>query len=271
MPVQNNQDRTYRHRRTAGACMIGIALGGFFDGILLHQILQWHHLFSAVTDGGAPLDLRSQILADGIFHLLHYVLALIGAACLWSGRHSLQEAGATRSVAGWALAGFGSWHAFDAVVSHWVLQIHRIRMDVEHPLLWDLAWLLPFGILPLVFGIRLLGTRGNDGGSPPSRGGRVAALLTMAAMVAGPVAALPPKVEAGAGTTLAVFRPGLSLDDIIAAADAVDGRLLWTDARRGVWLISLGPGVRASRLYRHGALMVSGGSIPVGCLNWTPV
>ena len=26
----------------------GMALGGFFDGILLHQVLQWHHLLSAV-------------------------------------------------------------------------------------------------------------------------------------------------------------------------------------------------------------------------------
>lgn len=25
---------------------LGFALGGFFDGILLHQILQWHHLLS---------------------------------------------------------------------------------------------------------------------------------------------------------------------------------------------------------------------------------
>src|SRR5687768_8252330 len=28
--------------------VLGFALGGFFDGILLHQILQWHHLLSLV-------------------------------------------------------------------------------------------------------------------------------------------------------------------------------------------------------------------------------
>jgi len=28
---------------TAGI-FLGIGLGGFFDGIVLHQILQWHHL-----------------------------------------------------------------------------------------------------------------------------------------------------------------------------------------------------------------------------------
>ena len=28
--------------------VLGFSLGGFFDGILLHQVLQWHHLFSLV-------------------------------------------------------------------------------------------------------------------------------------------------------------------------------------------------------------------------------
>ena len=28
---------------------LGFAFGGFFDGILLHQILQWHHLLSLVA------------------------------------------------------------------------------------------------------------------------------------------------------------------------------------------------------------------------------
>jgi uncharacterized membrane protein len=28
--------------------MLGFAFGGFFDGILLHQVLQWHHLLSGI-------------------------------------------------------------------------------------------------------------------------------------------------------------------------------------------------------------------------------
>ena len=65
--------------------LMGMALGRFFDGILLHQILQWHHLLSAV-EGQPWLDLRMQLVADGLFHvLMHAVLAaglalLVGAA-----------------------------------------------------------------------------------------------------------------------------------------------------------------------------------------------
>ena len=57
--------------------LLGFALGGFFDGILLHQILQWHHLLSLVP-GVASLE--AQVLWDGLFHLLMYVLAVAG---LW--------------------------------------------------------------------------------------------------------------------------------------------------------------------------------------------
>ena len=28
--------------------MLGVGLGGFFDGIFLHQIFQWHHMFSSL-------------------------------------------------------------------------------------------------------------------------------------------------------------------------------------------------------------------------------
>ena len=31
---------------TAGV-LFGLGLGGFFDGIVLHQVLQWHHMVSS--------------------------------------------------------------------------------------------------------------------------------------------------------------------------------------------------------------------------------
>jgi uncharacterized membrane protein len=156
MGRQATQEPRQKTRRAIGAGLVGVALGGFFDGIMLHQILQWHHLLSAVTPDGTAADLRFHVLADGIFHLSHYILALVGIVLLWSCRHSLRQAGAGRHMLGWILTGFGGWHAFDAVVSHWLLQLHRIRMDVENPLLWDLLWLFPFGIVPLAVGILLL-------------------------------------------------------------------------------------------------------------------
>lgn len=54
-----------RGRVLAASAGLGFALSGFFDGILLHQILQWHHLLSLVEGVG---DLAAQVMWDGYFH-----------------------------------------------------------------------------------------------------------------------------------------------------------------------------------------------------------
>jgi uncharacterized membrane protein len=258
-----------------GAAALGFALGGFFDGILLHQILQWHHLLSGVAPSETAPDLRFQVLADGLFHLLSYVLALAGLWLMWVGRDALGAVASGRHLFGWALVGFGAWHILDAVLVHWILQLHRIRMDVDNPLLWDLLWLVPFGIGVLAAGLWLLRKPPADRGGPgrggggPGRGRTAAASLSVLAVLAGPIAALPPADLLDDDLVLVVFRPGLPFDGIVAAVDAVDGGLLWTDQKAGVWLIALGPEARPATLYRHGALMVSQGPVAVGCLSWT--
>jgi len=197
---------------------LGFALGGFFDGILLHQILQWHHLFSLVPGMD---DLRLQVLWDGYFHLLMYVVAIVGLAGLWRA----QRRGAMhwgRPLAGAMLAGFGSWHAIDALLSHWLLGIHRVRVDSPDPLLWDLAWLVVFGIAPLVLGLRWLRRPGAGG---TGARGSVAGLVLLAAGSAalGGWALVPPP---GQNLTTVVFHPGAGPREVFAALDAVDGRLV---------------------------------------------
>ena len=54
----------------APGLLLGIGLGGFVDGILLHQILQWHHMLTA-TDrypSSTIVGLEANTLADGLFH-----------------------------------------------------------------------------------------------------------------------------------------------------------------------------------------------------------
>lgn len=68
--------------------MVRLPFGGFFDGILLHQVLQWHHLLSAV-ESEAVRDLRVQVLADGLFHVVKYVVAAVGLWLLWAARREI--------------------------------------------------------------------------------------------------------------------------------------------------------------------------------------
>ena len=75
-------DRSARQESTfpvAAGLLFGLGLGGFFDGILLHQVLQWHHM---LTSAGYPPDsvqnLQVNTLWDGFFHLSTYLCVLLG-------------------------------------------------------------------------------------------------------------------------------------------------------------------------------------------------
>jgi uncharacterized membrane protein len=49
----NHNTRKARDFPIAAGLLFGLGLGGFFDGILLHQVLQWHHM---LTSAGYPAD-----------------------------------------------------------------------------------------------------------------------------------------------------------------------------------------------------------------------
>ncbi|MBY0335280.1 MAG: DUF2243 domain-containing protein, partial [Acetobacteraceae bacterium] len=162
--------------------VLGFALGGFFDGILLHQVLQWHHFLSLVP-GAEWQDLRRQVLADGWFHVAVYAVALFGLWLLWRARGALAGTGADRRLIGAALLGFAAWQAVDVVGAHWIIGIHRVRVDVPDPLPWDLGWLAATGLPPLLLGAWLLRRPGRGEGG---RGAVAATVLALAVTGAAP-------------------------------------------------------------------------------------
>ncbi|MFZ5780932.1 MAG: DUF2243 domain-containing protein [Pseudomonadota bacterium] len=246
---------------TKWGTVLGFALGGFFDGILLHQLLQWHHLLSLVSGLG---DLRLQVLWDGYFHALMYVIAALGLWGLW---RSHAKAGDVqgRRLAGALLLGFGLWHVVDSVLSHWLLGIHRIKLDSADPLFWDLLWFFFFGLAPLAAGWLLMRPRGG----PPAfrRSAAALVLLTCTTLAAGAWSLRPPP---GQPFTTVVFAPGVGERQVFAALAAMDARLVWTDPAKGVVVVDVAPHRRWGFL-AWGALLVSGSGLPAGCFDWSRV
>jgi uncharacterized membrane protein len=257
--------RMWFRRLTAAAFWLGFALSGFFDGILLHQILQWHHLLSGLEGRGGPFsELAFQIAADGYFHVLMYVVAAAGLWLLWRARQAFNFAGASRALLAWLLIGFGAWHFVDAVASHWVTQIHRIKMDANNPLLWDIGWLVIFGAIPLAAGL-MLRRPSNPAVAEHRRGSTVVSILALATAGAAAWSAQPPP---GQTHTAVVFGPGMSFDEGLTLARDL-GNVAWFNGG-GVFIVkdARGPGWE---LYLQGALFVSGAGAPAGCTVWAVV
>ena len=256
---------------TQAGFILGFAFGGFFDGILLHQVLQWHHLLSLV-DAEAVRDIRVQILADGLFHVLMYAIAAIGLWLLWRGRRGFDNPGLDTRVLAAAALGFSAWQFVDVVLFHWVMQIHRIRVGVPNPLLYDLGWLVVFGLPSLALGLWLARrvNGGPSGGTGMSSGHGPAVAVVLAGFIAlsGIISALPPP---GVSTAMVLFRPGVGSAAALAAVAAVDGRVLWSDASGEFLAVDLSPSASTMDLYRSGALLVSTTSPVSGCLGWSRV
>ena len=113
-------------------------MGGFFDGIVLHQLLRWHHV---VSDKVAPTDvagLELNTLADGIFHGAMWLIVLAGVLLLARDLGRRPQAAVRRLIAG-SLIGFGAFNVVDEVIFHTVLGLHHIRPGTDY-LFWDLAF-----------------------------------------------------------------------------------------------------------------------------------
>lgn len=243
------------------ALFLGFALGGFFDGILLHQILQWHHLLSGV-DGLE--DLRTQVLADGFFHAVMYLIAAIALVLLWRRRAALSQSRDGAVLWGAAAIGFGTWHLLDGILSHWIIGLHRIKMDSPTPLVWDLIWFVVFGIGPVLLGLRL--RRGGHGG--PGSGTRAAAALAVAAVIGGPLAAMPAR---DTGQVMVLFAPGISAGSAFDALGRAGASVLWSDRSGGLWAVELDDRRAAWQLHRNGALLVGNSATVFGCMAWSKV
>ena len=111
--------------------LLGLGLGGFFDGIVLHQLLQWHHM---LTSAGYPADsvrnLRINTLWDGVFHSATYVFVAAGLAVLWRAAHRRHLRWSTRLLVGTLLIGFGAFNVVEGLVDHHVLQLHHVNETV---------------------------------------------------------------------------------------------------------------------------------------------
>jgi uncharacterized membrane protein len=135
----------FRRARLAGL-LLGLGLGGFVDGIALHQIAHWHNMLSAKVP---PVDMRAMkvnMVADGWFHAGVWVLTLAGVLLLWSAARTEAPLPPVRWLLGLLMGGWGLFNLVEGLVDHHLLQLHHVRDLPVHVPAYDYLFLAVGGV-----------------------------------------------------------------------------------------------------------------------------
>ncbi len=137
----------------ASGLLYGVGFGGFVDGIVLHQILQWHHMVSHVQEypPSTVAGLEVNVLADGLFHVVTWLFLLAASITTLSAWRAGRLAPSWSFHFGLVLAGWGLFNVVEGTVNHQILGVHHVRDDLGAPLGWDLGF-LAFGVLLVALG-----------------------------------------------------------------------------------------------------------------------
>ena len=129
---------------TAAGIFFGLGIGGFFDGIVLHQVLQWHHMVSSAGYPPTSVEnLRINTFFDGLFHATTYIFVLVGLFLLWRTAHRAHLWWSSKLLAGTLLMGFGLFNLVEGLVDHQILGLHHVNETAprEQWIWWDLGFL----------------------------------------------------------------------------------------------------------------------------------
>lgn len=106
--------------------VLGIGLGGFIDGILLHQVFQLHSMLSGLLPQDEVINIKTSMVWDGFFHLLTWIFTCAGLLMLWTAIRKGDPIINNSSFAAALLAGWGLFNFVEGVIDHYILQVHHV-------------------------------------------------------------------------------------------------------------------------------------------------
>jgi uncharacterized membrane protein len=148
---------------TAAATVLGIGIGGFIDGILFHQILQWHEMISNKIPPVTYVSKSVNMFWDGIFHAFTLMVTITGIILLWviSKRNNIDKSG--NLLAGGLLVGFGLFNLLEGIADHQVLKLHNVREITPDKEAWNLGF-LAVSIVLIIIGLLVAKQKKQDDG-----------------------------------------------------------------------------------------------------------
>ena len=141
---------------TSAAMVLGIGIGGFADGIVLHQILQWHEMLTNKIPANTVVNKSVNMFWDGVFHAFTLIVTIIGIYLLW---RLLKKDNINRSgylLWGGILCGWGIFNIVEGVINHQLLELHNVNEFSPDPAVWNYGF-LGFSVVLILIGRVLLG------------------------------------------------------------------------------------------------------------------
>jgi uncharacterized membrane protein len=134
--------------------LLGTGLGGFLDGIVLHQLFQWHNMLSSRLPPTDLVAMKVNMFWDGLFHAFTWLVTVVGVALLWRAGRRPEVPWSTRTFVGSLSLGWGAFNVVEGLIDHQWLGIHHVHPGAGQ-LAWDVGFLL-FGALLVIVGWALI-------------------------------------------------------------------------------------------------------------------
>jgi uncharacterized membrane protein len=105
----------------------GIGFGGFIDGIVFHQLLQWHEMLSAQLPPSDYVTKSVNMFWDGVFHAVTLLASITGFLSLWKAARNPSNDTSGKLLGSGLLAGWGCFNILEGLLDHHILALHNVR------------------------------------------------------------------------------------------------------------------------------------------------
>lgn len=132
---------TRRRPLIVAGVLLGAGLGGFLDGIVFHQLLQWHNMLSARLPPDTLHNAKVNMFWDGVFHAAVWLVTVAGLWRLFRAGQRPDVPWSGRNLLGGMALGWGGFNFVEGLIDHQLLELHHVMDAAANPLPADLAFL----------------------------------------------------------------------------------------------------------------------------------
>jgi uncharacterized membrane protein len=132
-------------RSILSGVLVGIAVAGFVDEAVFHQLLHWHHFYDKSTPAWG-------LVSDGLFHAGTFFAVVVGFVLYADLRR--KQSWVKLHWWGGFLLGMGGFQLYDGTIQHKWWGLHQIRY---HHTIWpyDTVWIV-LAVIAIAIGAWLI-------------------------------------------------------------------------------------------------------------------